>query len=116
MEKPVENFPERATVETVVQSFKGESWQTVPKYSAVKIQGQRAYRLARQGKEPEMPRRLIQVYEIEVLAYQYPKLQIRCKVSSGTYIRALGEDIGAALGTGAYLRSLRRTQIGPYLL
>ena len=61
VEKTVENLPERTVVEAVVQSFEGESWQTVPRYSAVKIQGQRAYRLARQGKEPEMPKRLIRV-------------------------------------------------------
>ena len=61
-----------------------------------------------------MPRRKVQMYEIEVLDYKWQYLTIRCKVSSGTYIRALGEDIGKALGTGAYLTALRRTQVGEY--
>ena len=58
--------------------------------------------------------RKVQIYEIELLEYEWPDLKIRCKVSSGTYIRALGEDIGKALGTGAYVTELRRTQVGNY--
>ena len=106
--------PSREEVEEVVQSFLGESLQRVPAFSAVKIQGERAYKLARKGKEIEMPMRKIKVYEIEVLEYEYPKLSIRAKVSSGTYMRALGEDIGEKLGVGAYLTELRRTKIAEY--
>ena len=61
-----------------------------------------------------MPVRKIHIYELKVLDYTWPNLTIRCQVSSGTYIRALGEDIGKALGTGGYLTALRRTQIGSY--
>ncbi len=106
--------PALTDVKEVVQSFVGEIEQTVPAYSAVKINGQRAYKLAREGKEVEMPRRKVQIYEIEILHYEWPELEIRCKVSSGTYIRTLGEDIGKALGVGGYLTALRRTQVGKY--
>ncbi len=106
--------PSRARVEEVVAGFVGEIEQTVPAYSAVKINGQRAYKLAREGKQVEMPTRKVKIYEIEILKYEWPELTIRCKVSSGTYIRALGEDIGKALGVGGYLTALRRTQVGEY--
>ncbi len=102
----------REEVEKAVREFVGEIEQKVPAFSAVKINGQRAYKLAREGKEVEMPRRKVKIYEIEILRYEWPELEIRCKVSSGTYIRALGEDIGEALGVGGYLTALRRTQIG----
>lgn len=108
------NVPLRADVEEVVGKFIGEVEQRVPSYSAVKINGERAYKLARAGKSVEMPVRKVRIDEIEILRYEWPELEIRCKVSSGTYIRALGEDIGKALGVGGYLTSLRRTQVGKY--
>ena len=101
-------------VREVLAGLTGEIWQTVPRYSAVKIQGQRAYKLARAGKEVEMPRRQVRVYELELLRYEWPELVVRCKVSSGTYVRALAEQIGDELGVGAYLTALRRTQVGEY--
>lgn len=107
-------IPQRGRVEEVVARFMGEVEQRVPAYSAVKINGQRAYKMAREGKEVEMPVRKVRIYEIEILRYEWPELEIRCKVSSGTYIRALGEDIGKALGVGGYLTALRRTQVGKY--
>ncbi len=108
------SVPTRATVEKVVEKFLGETEQRVPNFSAVKINGERAYKLARAGKTVEMPTRKIHIYELEILDYTWPELTLRCQVSSGTYIRALGEDIGRALGTGGYLTALRRTQIGKY--
>ncbi|MBQ3294087.1 tRNA pseudouridine(55) synthase, partial [Candidatus Saccharibacteria bacterium] len=96
------------------QSFVGEIEQRVPAFSAVKINGKRAYDLARKGVEVEMPMRKVKIYEIEILEYAWPVLKIRTKVSSGTYIRTLGEDIGEKLGTGAYLTNLRRTKIDKY--
>ncbi len=107
-------IPSVSQVEEVVAGFVGEIEQTVPAFSAVKINGQRAYKLAREGKNVEMPRRKVQIYEIEILRYEWPELTIRCKVSSGTYIRTLGEDIGKALGVGGYLTALKRTQVGEY--
>ena len=113
-EQDVAQKPNKAAVEKCVQNLVGENWQQVPQFSAVKINGQRAYKLAREGKAVEMPVRKVQIYEIELLEYEWPDLKIRCKVSSGTYIRALGEDIGKALGTGSYVTVLRRTQVGTY--
>lgn len=106
--------PKRETVESVLKSFVGKIKQTPPRFSAIKINGQRAYKLARAGKDFETPEREITIYNIEILSYNYPELKIRCEVSSGTYIRALAEDIGKSLGTGAYLTALRRLKIADY--
>lgn len=106
------NIPDISQVKSVVESFQGEIVQKVPAYSAVKIDGRRAYDLARKGIEVKMPERKVTIYNISVLKYEWPELVIDCKVSSGTYIRALGEDIGKALGVGGYLTALRRTEIG----
>lgn len=106
--------PSRVDVEKAVEKFVGETEQRVPSYSAVKINGERAYKLARAGKEVEMPVRKVRIDEIEILDYKWPDLTIRCQVSSGTYIRALGEDIGKELGVGGYLTALRRTQVGEW--
>ena len=106
--------PTRAEVEAACEKFVGEIEQTVPAYSAVKINGERAYKLARKGEEVEMPTRKVTIYALDILSYDYPELKIRTHVSSGTYIRTLGEDIGKALGTGAYLTALRRTKIADY--
>lgn len=113
-ERIVREKPNKEAVEKCVEKFVGENLQRVPAFSAVKINGQRAYKLAREGKEVEMPVRKVKIYELEILKYEWPELVIRCKVSSGTYIRALAEDIGKALGTGAYLTALRRTKVGEY--
>ncbi|MBR2543537.1 tRNA pseudouridine(55) synthase TruB [Candidatus Saccharibacteria bacterium] len=101
-------------IKNVLNNFIGEIEQTPPKFSAIKINGQRAYKLARKGQDFEIPSRKVTIYNIEILDYNYPKLKIKCHVSSGTYIRTLAEDIGKALGTGAYLTALRRTKIGNY--
>ena len=106
--------PDVEEVKKVVQSFTGEIWQKVPAFSAVKVNGRRAYEMARKGMEVETPTRKVTIYKIEILEYDYPKLVIRTEVSSGTYIRTLGEDIGVKLGTGAYLTALRRTKIDRY--
>lgn len=110
----VEVIPTFEEVKTVVAKFIGKITQTVPVFSAVKINGQRAYQLARRGEEVSMPTRQVEIYTIEILSYNYPELVIRTHVSSGTYIRTLGEDIGKALVVGAYLTALRRTQVGDY--
>lgn len=110
----VETIPTIDEVKVAVAKFVGKIMQTVPAFSAVKINGQRAYQLARRGEAVSMPTRQIEIYAIEILSYNYPELVIRTHVSSGTYIRTLGEDIGKALGVGAYLTTLRRTQVGDY--
>lgn len=106
--------PDLSDVKQCLKSFIGEVEQRVPQYSAVKINGKRAYKLAREGKEVEMPIRKVQIYQIDLIDYKWPELKIRCHVSSGTYIRTLGEDIGKKLGVFGYLTKLRRTKIGNY--
>lgn len=114
IEKVDDRVPDAKEIEDILQTFIGEIEQIPPKYSAIKINGQRAYKLARKGVDFEVPMRKIRIYNIEVLKYEYPRLAIRCQVSSGTYIRTLAEDIGLKLGVGAYLTALRRTKIGEY--
>lgn len=114
IEQNTEKVPTLEEVKAVVNQFVGQITQTVPAFSAVKINGQRAYHLARRGEVVSMPTRQIEIYSLEILSYNYPELIIRTHVSSGTYVRTLGEDIGKALGVGAYLTSLRRTQVGDY--
>lgn len=98
----------------VLNAFTGQIEQTPPRHSAIKINGQRAYKLARAGVDFEIKLRTIEISSLEVLSYEYPFLRIAAHVSSGTYIRTLAEDIGRKLGTGAYLTELRRTKIGEY--
>ena len=104
----------KTEVEEVIAGFVGEITQVPPAFSAIKVGGQRAYKLAREGKSVEIPPRQVTIYSIELLAYTYPELKIRTHVGSGTYIRTLAEDIGEALGTGAYCAALRRTKIARY--
>lgn len=106
--------PSQITIENTLESFTGRITQTPPRFSAIKINGQRAYKLARQDKDFKIPSREIEIYDIEILDYHYPELTIRTHVSSGTYIRTLAEDIGQKLDTGAYLTALRRTKIADY--
>ena len=103
--------PSLEEVSSALAKFTGDIQQRPPIFSAIKIDGQRAYKLARDGKEVELPLRTIAVYSLELVEYSYPTLKIRTHVSSGTYIRSLAVDIGQALDTGAYCSELRRTQI-----
>ena len=106
--------PKLIDVEFVLSSFIGTITQTPPKFSAIKINGQRAYKLARKNQDFEIPSRKVEIYSIDILNYNYPELKIKVHCSSGTYIRTLAEDIGKELKTGAYLTTLRRTKIGDY--
>ena len=106
--------PTLEEVQAVLAEFTGQIQQRPPIFSALKINGQRAYKLARDGKEMEIPLRTITVYNLELIDYSYPEITIRVKVSSGTYIRSLAVDIGEALGTGAYCTQLRRTSIADW--
>lgn len=107
-------LPSEEQVAEVLKQFTGKIEQRPPIFSAIKINGERAYKLARKGQEVEMPTRTVEIYSIEQISYSKPELQIRTHVSSGTYIRTLAEDIGKALGCGAYCSQLRRTQIADY--
>ncbi len=106
--------PSEDEVKAALQQFVGDIMQTPPIYSAIKINGQRAYDLARKGKAPEMQPRPARIYSIEFKNYDYPLVEFTTKVSSGTYIRSLTEDVGKTLGTGAYMPALRRTQVGTF--
>ncbi len=107
-----DDIPTEEAVLAALEAFQGEISQTPPIYSAIKIGGQRAYKQARKGKEVVMEPRKVKIYSITGVKYEYPKLSFTVKVSSGTYIRSLARDIGAKLGTGAYLSALKRTEVG----
>jgi tRNA pseudouridine55 synthase len=108
---PVEHIS-RELIDKVIPTFLGEIWQVPPVYSAVKVDGKRAYDYAREGQEVELKAKLLVIDEIEVLDFRLPELKIRVVCSKGTYIRALARDIGLALGSGAHLTALERTRIG----
>ena len=104
-------------VNEALGQFIGEIQQTPPIYSAIKINGKRAYKLAREGgtaETIEMPVRTVTIFSLELIDYAYPEVKIRVHVSSGTYIRTLAEDLGKVLGTGAYCTQLRRTKIADF--
>jgi tRNA pseudouridine55 synthase len=100
----------------VIQTFIGEMEQTPPPYSAVKVQGRKAYDMAREGEEVELAPRIIKVYSLDVLEWAPPEVVIDVYCSSGTYVRSLANDIGKALGCGAHLVGLRRTKSGRFTL
>ena len=107
-----DKIPTLEGVKSVLGSFVGVITQRPPIYSAIKINGQRAYKLAREGVEVEVPTRQVTIRSIDLISYDYPELRIRAHVGSGTYIRTLAEDVGEALETGAYCSQLRRTKVG----
>lgn len=119
LEKPIDRiYPtEHITlelIESVLPRFRGEIWQVPPTFSAVKIDGKRAYKFARQGEEVELKPKLLVIDELELISFdeQTMQLTIRVVCSKGTYIRALARDIGKALDSGAHLIALRRTRVG----
>lgn len=119
MEHPIDHtYPTehitREMVEEALQSLTGEREQLPPLYSAKKVQGVRAYEFAREGVEVELKRVLINIYAMELVEYDLPRIKIRVECSKGTYIRSLAFEIGEALNSGAYLSSLRRTRSGEF--
>lgn len=106
--------PTMEAVQQAVEQFIGQIQQVPPAYSAIKIDGQRAYKLAREGKEVKIEPRTVTINSLEIADYSYPELKLIANVSSGTYVRTLTEDIGKTLGTGAYTSQLRRTKVADY--
>lgn len=104
----------RELVEEALRSLMGEREQLPPLYSAKKVQGVRAYEFARAGEEIELKRALINIYAMELVECDLPRIKIRVECSKGTYIRSLAFEIGEALNSGAYLTSLRRTRSGDF--
>ena len=102
----------REMVDKVIPQFLGEIQQVPPAYSAVKVDGKRAYEYARNGEEIELKSKLLVIDDIEIMDFTPPVLKIRVVCSKGTYIRALARDIGLALQSGAHLIALERTRIG----
>ncbi len=108
--------PDVSEVNRVLEQFTGEIMQTPPAHSAIKVNGQRAYKLARAGEEVKLEPRKTTIYTIKNITYSYPEVTFITKVSSGTYIRSLVADIGAALKTGAYMSNLRRSSVGQFAI
>lgn len=106
--------PARETILEALEGFRGQIEQVPPAYSAIKVNGQRAYKLARQGKEVTLEPRQVTINRLELVDYTYPEIKLVADVSSGTYIRSLVEDLGKDLGTGAYTSALRRTKVGKF--
>ena len=106
--------PAKEAIQAALKQFTGEITQRPPIFSAIKINGRRAYDLARKGEVVEMPERQVTVFALELLDYTYPEVKIRIHVSSGTYIRTIAEDVGKVLGTGGYCSELRRTKVGEW--
>jgi tRNA pseudouridine55 synthase len=105
------------TTDDIEQAFSrwlGEVEQVPPKYSAVKIEGEPAYKKARRGEAPEMEPRDVEITRFDLISYEAPDIKFEADVSTGTYIRALARDVGEDLGVHGHLRELRRTQIGPF--
>ncbi len=100
----------------VLQRFVGEIEQVPPPYSAVKVQGKKAYEMAREGEEVDLSPRIIKVYSLDILEWAPPEVVIDVYCSSGTYVRSLANDLGRELGTGAHLVGLRRTKSGRFTL
>jgi tRNA pseudouridine55 synthase len=107
------DWPDEAQIRRCVQEFVGEIEQVPPAYSAAKVMGRRAYDLARGGKPVDLQPRCVCIYAIEVLAVE-PLLDLRVHCGKGTYIRSLARDLGTRLGCGAFLKTLRRTRVGPF--
>ncbi|HUY35355.1 MAG TPA: tRNA pseudouridine(55) synthase TruB [Pirellulales bacterium] len=108
--------PTLAEIERAAASLTGEILQRPPAYSALKVHGRRAYDLARQGRQVDLPPRPVSVYRLEVTGYEYPELALTIECGSGTYVRALGRDLAGSLNTAAVMSALVRTAIGDFRL
>ena len=110
----VKEIPSLEKIKKVLKEFEGEIEQIPPLFSAKKIKGKKAYELARKGIKVNLLPQKVKIYQIEILNYKFPYLEIKVNCSSGTYIRSLANDIGKRLGCGGYVEKLRRTKIGDF--
>lgn len=113
--KPVDNLTEEL-IKQATSQFTGEIMQVPPAHSAIKVDGKRVYELARKGQEVKLEPRKVTIKEFEIVKIEIPVVHFRVVCSTGTYIRSLANDFGAALGCGAYLGSLCRTRIGAFTI
>jgi len=109
-----DNEVTREELEGVLKEFHGDIWQTPPTFSAKKMEGRKAYQLARKGVSVEIPPKNVSIYSLELKDFQFPYFTFACDVSSGFYVRSLAHDIGEKLGVGATVVEVRRTRVGPY--
>ena len=107
-------FPERAEVEALLPRFTGEIEQTPPRFSAIKIQGERAYDLAREGETVELQPRTVEIARLAVMKHAGERSILEAECGKGTYVRALARDLGRALGCLGHVAALRRTRVGPF--
>ena len=114
VELPEARVPNEAQLRAVLPQFVGTIQQRPPAYSALKVEGQRAYDLARRGQAVELASRPVEIYSLDVLRYAYPELELLVRCGSGTYVRSLGRDLALSLGTAAIMSALRRLAIGPF--
>lgn len=111
----IDSMPALDAVRNTLTTFIGQIRQVPPAYSALKIAGTPAYKLARAGQTPPLQARIVNIYEIELLRYDWPELELRIDCGRGTYIRSLARDIGQSLAVGGgYLTHLRRTRVGDH--
>jgi tRNA pseudouridine55 synthase len=103
-----------SSIREALSKFVGEIDQVPPAYSAARISGQRAYDLARRGKEVSLEPRRVRIDRIQITSYEWPLIELEVHCGKGTYIRSIARDLGAALGVGGYVAALRRTRIGPF--
>lgn len=112
--KNEDKIPTTKEINSTVETFLGEQEQIPPSFSAIKLQGKKAYESARKGEKVSLKPRKIIVYCAKILEYKYPLVRVEFEVSGGTYIRSLARDIGEKLGTFGFLKDLRRTKIGGF--
>jgi tRNA pseudouridine55 synthase len=112
----VDNIPSRKNIKETLMMFIGKIYQTPPIYSAVKVQGKEAYKLARRGKDVKLKKRKVEIKDIKLLKYKWPFLELKIITGPGAYIRSLARDIGRELKTGGYVYELQRTRVGGYVL
>jgi tRNA pseudouridine55 synthase len=106
--------PERTAVQEALRCLVGDIEQVPPAYSAAKVSGRRAHDLARSGRDVSLKARCVHVHSIDLLPYEYPRLEIEVRCGKGTYIRSLARDLGERLGCGGYVETLRRISVGPF--
>ena len=113
---PVDVPPSRSDVDAALEAFRGEIAQAPPTYSAIKVNGKRAYHLARKDRIESLEARPVMVHDLTVATYEWPIVTLDIHCGKGFYVRSLARDLGVRLGTGGYCRSIRRTAVGPFRL
>ena len=110
------DVPDRARLDHTLEEFTGSFLQRPPAFSAMKVNGRRAYQLARSGEKVVLEPRPVMVHEMRVLGYEWPMVELELLVDKGFYVRSLARDLGTRLGTGGHCTSIRRTAVGPFTL